>query len=60
MITTVLTEIRLCPKHQQKAADAILMVGDPFTFSQKMVSPVGVHVTMCAEGVGSIKGTLRI
>lgn len=54
--TTVLTAMRLSPKHQQKTAT--LMVGDQFTFSQMMVSPTGFCVTTC-RGC-SIKEKLRI
>lgn len=50
--------MRLCPKHQQKAADAILVVGDVFTFSQMMVYPTVFHITTCRSC--SIKERLRI
>lgn len=56
--TTVLTAMSLCPKHQQKPADAFLMVGDPFTFPQMMVSPTGFLVTTCRSCC--TKGKLRI
>lgn len=56
--TTVLAAMSLCPKHQQKAADAIFMVGDPFTFSEMMLSPTGFLVTTCRSCC--IKWKLRI
>lgn len=62
--TTVVTAMKLCPKCQQKAADAILMIRDPFMSShgpladEMMVSPTAFCVTTCRNR--SVKGTVRI
>lgn len=36
--TRVLTAMQLCPKRQRKAANAVLLIGDPFVFPQRVLA----------------------